>query len=407
MKQKCLTMYMTMVMAIPATAQVDVKLAELGMENIRSVTTAEGCVAAYEDRTFRSSCTGVGKALEAALDGMTSGGSLTLAVLDGNGMPQLNITVSRELVESYRNGSCSLETVVAQMDMTTDTDTTMDRLKGTETKKRSAWRPDLTVYPNLFLENTSFDKLYRYSIALAPALEMPLWKWAELTAQVVFPIVGNQKGELKQIRPGVVAVRQGIHLKRNWRMEISAGQFTNHRLGGRLHVNWRDTKGRWEAGARAGLTVHSLFVDREWTLTRKPKADASVYGKVYIPRWNTEVTGEAARFVYGDYGLKGDVTRHFGEYTVGVYALYTEGHLNGGFSFAVPLPGKKYSRWKGMRLKPADYFCYTYGMVAWGEYVDRNLGMEYNTVPGQNRSKGFYQPEYVRYFLLKELRNNK
>lgn len=219
---------------------------------------------------------------------------------------------------------------------------------------------------------------------------------------VILPIVGNQKGELKQVRPGIVAVRQGFYLKKNWTLQLTAGQFTNHRLGGRGDIKWRNDNGRWELGAQAGLTVYSIFVDREWTLTRKPKLDAKLYGRVYIPRWNTELTGEAARFVYGDYGVKGSAVRHFGECTVGLYALYTEGHVNGGFNFAIPLPGRKYNRWKGMRLKPADYFTYEYGMVAWGEYVDQNLGVSYTTATGENRTRGFYQPEYIRYFLMKD-----
>ena len=96
------------------------------------------------------------------------------------------------------------------------------------------------------------------------------------------------------------------------------------------------------------------------------------------------------------------MVRHFGECTVGVYAMYTEGHVNGGFNFAIPLPGRKYNRWKGMRIKPADYFTYEYGMVAWGEYIDKNLGVSYTTGTGENRTRGFYQPEYIRYFLIKD-----
>ena len=164
---------------------------------------------------------------------------------------------------------------------------------------------------------------------------------------------------------------------------------------------WRNKNGRWEAGAKLGLTIYSIFDNAGWTVNRKPKVNASLYGRTYLPAWNTEITVEAARFVYGDYGIQGDLTRHFGEYTVGLYGVYTGGDINAGFSFAVPLPGKKYKRWKGMRLKPADYFNYRYSMAAWGEFIDRKLGYTYNTVPGENRSKGFYQPDYIRYFLMK------
>lgn len=49
-------------------AQVDAKLAELGMENIRTVQTGKGTTVAFEDRAYRSSLTGLGMAIETALN---------------------------------------------------------------------------------------------------------------------------------------------------------------------------------------------------------------------------------------------------------------------------------------------------------------------------------------------------
>lgn len=68
-------------------AQVDMKLAELGMENIRTAHTEKGVAVAFEDRAFRSSYEGVGHAVKAALDGMTEDGELRMAVMDANGLP--------------------------------------------------------------------------------------------------------------------------------------------------------------------------------------------------------------------------------------------------------------------------------------------------------------------------------
>lgn len=385
-----------------ATAQVDVQLRELGMENIRSVETERGSLTAFEDRVYRNSYTGVGEAISAALKGQHEG-EICLVVADRNGIPQLKITIDGELTTQYHRGAVSLEQVYRGMELSTCADEEMEQLRGSRTTARSAGRPDLTIYPTLFLENTSFDKLYRYAVALAPTLEMPLWKGAELTAQVIVPVATNQKGELKQVRPGFVTLRQSFYLKRNWRLQATAGQFDNHRLGGQAEAYWRSPKGRWELGGRLGATIYSIFDNQGWTVTNKWKLDAAAYGRVYIPQWNTELCGTVNRFVYGDYGVQGEVTRHFGEYTIGVYAMLADGDMNGGFSFAIPLPGKKYKRWKGVRVKPADYFAFRYGMVAWGEYVDRQRGETYRTEPDQYRSKGFYQPEYVRYFLLKEL----
>lgn len=396
------TMCMALMGIAHLPAQVEMKLAEAGMENIRTTHSEKGIAVAFEDRAFRSSYEGVGRAIKAALEGITTDKELRMVVLDANGLPQLEICLSKELVKAYRQGESGLHDVFGQMRLSCAADSTLTLLEDAKATHKSGWRPDLVVYPHLFLENTSLDKLYRYAIALAPAIEMPLWKGAELTAQVMLPIAGNQKGELKQIRPGIVSLKQGFYLKKNWTLSITAGQFTNHRLGGTANVKWRNSNGRWEAGAKIGLTVYSIFVDREWALTRKPKLDAKIYGRVYVPRWNTELTGEVVRFVYGDYGVKGSAVRHFGESTVGLYALYTDGHVNGGFNFTIPLPGRKYNRWKGMRLKPADYFAFEYGMEAGTEYMEKNLGISYATTNGENRSHGFYQPEYIRYFLLKD-----
>lgn len=395
-----------MMWAASAGAQVDTALKGLGMENIRTVETEDGCIAAFEDRAYRSSYYGVGKAIETAL-GARKEGSLTLVVTDRNGMPQLRIFIDGNTVEDFACGKATIRDVYTRMEMGTCADRELELLKGTETKAKSAWRPDLTVYPTLFLENTSLDKLYRYAVALAPAIEMPLWKGAEITAQVIFPVVTNQNGELKTIRPGFVTFRQGVYLKKNWHAWVTGGLFNNNRMGGNVEAMWRSPKGRWELGGRLGATVWSLFDEDGWTITNKPKLDAAIYGRVYIPGWNTELYGSVNRFVYGDYGATGEVIRHFGEYTVGLYAMVAGGDINGGFSFAIPLPGKKYNRWKGMRLKPSDYFAFRYSMVAWGDYVDKNLGVYYNDEPNKNRSKGFYQPEYVRYFLIKELDKKK
>ena len=86
----------------------------------------------------------------------------------------------------------------------------------------------------------------------------------------------------------------------------------------------------------------------------------------------------------------------------GLYALYTGGEINGGFHFAIPLPGKRWKRNHAFRIKPADYFAWTYSMVSHGKYINDQMGKSYNIRPDENRSSNFYQPDYIRHFLIKE-----
>lgn len=56
-----------------------------------------------------------------------------------------------------------------------------------------------------------------------------------------------------------------------------------------------------------------------------------------------------------------------------------------------------------VRMKPAEFFAAEYSMVSWGEYADRKMGYTYQTRPAENRSSGFFQPEYIRHFLIKSI----
>ena len=73
-----------------ADAQVTESLKAIGMENIRCVQTPGMTTVSFENNVYRSSCTGVGKAIDACLGSKTKG-DLQLVVLK-NLIPKLCIT---------------------------------------------------------------------------------------------------------------------------------------------------------------------------------------------------------------------------------------------------------------------------------------------------------------------------
>lgn len=384
-------------------AQVAESLKAIGMENIRYIQTQGMTTVSFEDNVYRSTYYGVGKAVDACLKDKVQG-DLQLVIME-NQIPRLCINLPDSLTEAYRNGKISLQQVYTNMGITVDTDQAMELLKeaGKEIAS-SAWKMDVIVYPDLILVNTTFDELYTYAINLNPALEMDLWKGGKLTTQVILPVATNYSGEKKRIRPGIMTLSQQVRFRHNLFGRLIAGNFTDNRIGVQLEMKYRSNNGRMELGALVGTTSFSATTpDEGWYIGRKQRVNAAVMASVYEPCTNIQLDLKASRYIYGDYGIRGDCTRHFGEYAIGVYALYTKGKINGGFHFAIPLPGKKWSRKGFVRIKPADYFAWTYGMVAHGKYIDERMGKSYNVLPGENRSTGFYQPDYIRYFLIKEL----
>lgn len=383
-------------------AQVAERLQKLGMENIRTVTENGNTTIAFEDNVYRGTYRGIGKAITAAMEGMSQG-NLQMVVLE-NRIPQLCIALSERVVTEYKEKRMSIGEVYRQMEISHDTDEAMEILKGTHhTLNSSAGKVDIVVYPEVKLENSSFDRLYSYYVNLAPAVEMALWKGAELTAQVVLPIATNLNGQYKKIRPGVIALSQEFYFSKGFLGRVTAGNFTNNRMGGQAEITYRTANGRLELGAIAGGTVQSVLTDDEgWYVSRKLRMNAALKASVYEPRFNLQFEVQAARYLYGDYGVRGDCTRHFGEYAIGVYGMYTDGEINGGFHFAIPLPGKRWSRNRGVRVRQADYFALEYSMTTWGKYTNEKMGETYKIKPDENRSNRFFQPEYIRYFLIKE-----
>ena len=384
-----------------ANAQVAETLQILGMENIRCVQTPGTTTICFEDNVYRSTYHGIGKVIDACLKSHTEG-NLQLIVLE-NRVPRLSICLPDTLMEAYRKGSIGLTQVYRQMDITTDTDVAMKVLENARREEASsAWKVDLTVYPDLFLENNTFDELYTYAVNLNPALEMDLWRGGKMTAQVILPVATNLSGEMKRIRPGIIALSQEIRFKNNLFGKVAVGNFTGNRYGAQLEMKYRTDNGRWEVGGEVGSTGFSAVTREDgWYMGRRQRINASLNASYYEPHLNLQFDLKTGRYIYGDYGVRGDCTRHFGEYTIGLYALYTDGKTNGGFHFAIPLPGKKWSRKGFFRIKPADYFAWAYGMVADGEYIEKRMGRSYQTRPDENRSCGFYQPDYIRHFLLK------
>lgn len=387
---------------ISLRAQVAEKLQQLGMEDIQVVTENGNTTIAFEDNIYRGTYRGIGKAIEAAMEG-TERGSLQMVVLEQS-IPQLCITLTEEVITGYKEKRIGMGEVYRQMGISHDTDAAMATLrKAHQTFNRQAGKIDIVVYPEVKLENSSFDRLYSYYVNLAPAVEMTLWKGAELTAQAVFPIATNLKGQYRKIRPGVIALSQECCFGKGWSGRVAAGNFTNNRMGAQAEMKYRTANGRLELGAVAGGTVQSVLTDDEgWYISRKLRMNAALKASIYEPCFNLRFDLQAARYVYGDYGVRGDCTRHFGEYAIGVYGIYTDGELNGGFHFAIPLPGKRWSRNRGVRIRQADYFSMEYSMESWGKYADGKMGETYRTRPDENRSNRFFQPEYIRYFLIKE-----
>lgn len=362
-------------------------LLSLGMEEIRVAQTDSVCTIAFEDNIYRGTYRGLAAVIEAlrSLSETEQAAAYELVVLDDR-IPRLLLTLPRQ---------------TAALEVSYDTDEAMRRLKGKERRNKMAGRIDVVLYPELFLQNSWLDKLYGVAVNISPAIQMDLWKGAVLTGQVVLPVYTNMTDFRKYIRPGVITLRQEFRLPGGVSGRLTAGNFTGNRMGVDAGLRYQPARGRWLVGANVGLTGSSTCYGGEWVVSTWRRVSGSVWGRYNEPHYGLQIDLAAVRLVYGDMGARLDCRRHFGEVTVGVYGLFTDGEMNGGFHFALPIPGTKRGKRRAVRFRLPEYFAHEYRARHGGSYGDELLGYSYEVRPDENGSRGYDAPDFVKKEILR------
>lgn len=376
-------------------ATVEDGLVSLGMENVKVVAQADGVCIAYEDNVYRGTYRGLFDVIRTLLNDPDVEGDIRLVVLEDR-IPQITVSLGREALVAYRQEEVSLAAVMKGLAISYDTDEVMKILKGAKAVNRSAGKVDLVLYPQVKLQNSWLDKIYGTVLNIAPAVEVGLWKGASFTGQVIFPVWNNLVGEMDYIRAGMLVLRQEIRLPKNIFAALSVGNFNQNRIGVDLDLLYRTNSDRWAFGLTGGLTGSSTFYGGKWEVTQWKRVSGTALIRYNEPYYNLQFDLSVHRYIYGDYGVRGDCSRHFGEVTVGLFAMYSGGEANGGFHVAIPLPRKKRSKHKAVRVRLPEYFDWQYEAQSGPWYTPRKLGRSYKTRPDENRSRGYYNPDFIK-----------
>jgi hypothetical protein len=226
------------------------------------------------------------------------------------------------------------------------------------------------------------------------------------TAQVILPIYSDCKvygSGGNKIRPGFIVLSQNFRLPGPVFGSMSIGNFNNERYGVDLKLNYPFKNPRWYVGLNAGLTGYSVFTAEEG-LELGEMNTVTLFGMAgyFLPKLNLRFELSGGRYIRGDYGGRFDLSRMFGETTIGLYASFTtlEGiddvQPNAGFHVAIPFPpGKRFKR-KRFRVNLPNYFDWEYNGATEFYY-----GRYYETRPDENRTAHYLNPHYIKNELLK------
>jgi hypothetical protein len=321
-------------------------------------------------------------------------------ILQEDRLPQIVLSLEEEQVNAYRDRRISLTQLLSYTQISYSVDEFMQKFKNVNRENPSAGKIDILLYPQIYLNNSWFDKLYGTVINIAPAVEVGLWKGASLTGQVIVPVWNNMKGEMDYFRAGMLVFRQAYRFPKNIFMTFNIGNFNENRMGTDIAFSYIPDNDRWEAGINAGLTGSSTFYSGKWEVSEWKRMNGAIHFQYNEPFFNIQFDITGQRYIYGDYGVRFDCTRHFREVSIGLYALYTDGMPNGGFHFAVPLPGVKRAKRHAVRVTVPEYFDWEYEAQSGNQYFQKRLGRFYETRPDQNRSQRNYNPSHLKTLLV-------
>ena len=366
-----------------------------GFENVNVLSQENTLLVALENNVYRWDVEAIAVALDTFVAHSEKHTLISLYLLN-HGIPQIQIRVPAQKWLAYRKGALPKSGMDDALQVTYQIDKKYKLLDNKNILNGNIFKVDIVLYPQLALQNTGFNQIYETQLNLAPALEVDLWKGMQFTGQVIFPIVNDLGPQGDEIRPGFVSLSQNFRMGKSFFARAVVGNFNANRYGIDATVFHPLYKDRIEIEGNIGLTGSSYFYGGDWIRSNINQLNWFVKTRYYDANYNLQVAMSYGRYINGDYGVRGDITRHFGAVSIGFFAMYSGGKPNGGFHFALPLMIKKRNRKRKLRVIPAPYFDWEYNAG-----TEFEKGRYYETRPNANRTENNYNPIYIKSQLLK------
>ena len=272
-----------------------------GFEQIRLRSQGDTILVALESPQIRGSYRALGIALRNLSQSFPNARHYSL-LLGEYGQPQIAIEATNEANHWQVRAHYDTHTTWQQL---------TEGAAQTTLKANHQRKIDITLYPIVSIDNHT------------------LWRGNRLIFQPILPVFTNipDNNPESQFQWGVVGIRQDWFANRRWRASSTAGLFLYDLAGLHQEVNYHLTS-TLDLGLRLSATTRVRRNSGRWERDRKLHIGAMAVADYYEPRTALQVKLSAGSFAYGDLGGRVDVIRHFGEYAIGAYTIFTDGERN-------------------------------------------------------------------------------
>ncbi len=378
----------------PGSDSIAVLLARAGYENVRVSQRSDTLCVGVENRVWRYEPRAAAEVLKLVMPATLPGGIVSLTLLQ-TGIPVTTLVVSRNTYDRLVAGQLSPADFGDSIASLLPNRIYRSHLATQPATNSSFFKFDLVIAPQLKLQLGNFVHPLEAQFNVVPTLQVSFLRGMTFTGQVIIPVFNNLIGdpEGNTIRPGLVTLSQTFRLPHQFFTTVTAGYFTRNRYGITGEARKFLFNGRLSAGATIGYTGQAQMLEGYFT-----------YAPINLFTWFADASYRFARydltlragyggFIGRDQGWRADVSRQFGEVTIGFFAMETGGLVNGGFNFIVPLPPRKYGTRNHIRVRPSSYIPWEYrakGLPSMGRTFSSGTSVEellFNLNPDLLRGK--------------------
>jgi hypothetical protein len=367
-------------------------LSSNGFENIRTIARNDTLFVALENRVWRWDPRGAAEALRVVVPSAGSSRVISVTFLR-TGIPITTLVVPVSAYDSLIAGTMPAERFAGEAMALLSDRSWRSALRPLKPVRPSFCKFDVSVIPQLKAQFGNFDGPLEFQFNIAPAVQISFLRGMTFTGQVIFPVYSNlpDDPEGNTIRPGIVTLSQSFRLPSQVFTTLSAGYFTRNRYGLAGDARKYLFNGRLSAGVALGVTGEIRLVEGVFNYSSLDRFTWFCDAAWRWARYDLTLGAGYGGFLNGDEGWRADLSRQFGEVSIGFFAMVTGGMVNGGFNFRVPLPPRKYGTKNHIRLRPPSD-------VAW-EYRAKGLPAYGRTFsPGTSAGEMLYElnPDYLR-----------
>ncbi len=188
-------------------------IASLGFENVHVIMSKDTFKLAYENNIYRWNVKGLIVILDTMVNNVPPETHLEIVTL-GDGIPIFETRIMACDWIGFRNGTVTKKELYDKIQSTFLTGKSWKELKQVQKSNSNLFKFDFIIYPQIYIQNIYFNKIYEVQFNIAPALEFSFWKGNNITGQVIIPVYNDHdlNVEGNYFRPGFVTISQEFRL---------------------------------------------------------------------------------------------------------------------------------------------------------------------------------------------------